>query len=123
MIARSRKYIGNMADHENNNEARNPSPWFLLSSNAQDHAINKVFDTINHCDAATPAYSPRLLFHLRLHQSRPSYGREKRVTRENTGNKGNNTVVNIIIRRKRENHFVTWGLGPHSYLLSSPPSS
>jgi len=50
-----------MADHENNNEGRNPSPWFLLSSNAQDHAINKVFDTINHCDATTPAYSPRLV--------------------------------------------------------------
>jgi len=124
MIARSRKDIGNMADHENNNEARNPSPWFLLSSNAQDHAINKVLDTINHCDATTPAYSPRLLFHLRLHQSRPSYGREKRVTGENTGNKGNNTVVNIIIRRKRENNLLTWRPGPHScLLLLSPPSS
>jgi len=68
----------------------------------------KVFHTISHCDATTPAsmIATKLHFHLQFHQSKLGYGREKRVTRKNTKNKGNNimAVVNIVPMRKKQEH-------------------
>ena len=52
----------------------------------------------------TPAsmIATKLHFHLRFRQPKPSYGRKKRAARENTKNKRNNTVVNIILMRKKK---------------------
>jgi len=82
---RSRKYIRNIVDPENNHEARNPSPPFLLASYAQEPAMEKVFHTINYCGAATPesAILAELHCYLRLYQPESSYGRgEKKKVRD-----------------------------------------
>ena len=41
----------NMNHRENNNEARHPSPWFLISYRAHEPAIKKGFHAINHWDS------------------------------------------------------------------------
>jgi len=68
--------------------------------------IKKAFHTINHRDATTPASMIAtnfdLHFHLRFRQSKLSYSRKKRVARKNTKNKRNNTVVNIMLMRKKK---------------------
>ena len=85
ICSRSRKYIRNIVDPESDHEGRNPSPPFLLASCAQEPAMEKVFHTINYCDAATPesVILAELHFYLRLYQSESSYGRgEKKKVRD-----------------------------------------
>jgi len=79
----------------------------MISSCAQDPAVKKVFHTMSHCDATTPAsiIATKLHFHLQFHQSKTSYGREGWVAGKSAKNKGNNTVVvNIILKCKKEEH-------------------
>ena len=80
MIARTRKYIGKMIDPKNNQEARNSPTRLRIASHAQESAIKKVFHTINRRDAIAPApvVTAKLHFHLRFHQSKPSYGKGKK---------------------------------------------
>jgi len=91
MILRSEKYIGNIVDLENNNEARNPSLRFLISSRAQEPAITKTFDTINHYDKTfeSPSPVPSILTELR---QRKGSDKKKHQKQSNL----NNMVANMI---------------------------
>jgi len=62
---------------------------------------------MNHCGAATLAsmITTKLHFNHQFHPSKPVYGRENRVRRKNTKNKGSDIVaVNIISMRKKREH-------------------
>ena len=83
MIAGRGTYLRYIVGHENNNEARNSTPRFLISSCVQDPPIGKALSGINHSQVTAPVYviATKLHFYLRSYESGLSNSRGHKVTR------------------------------------------